>query len=254
MHKSKSIHLREVPVTIDSRGHQLVGIHHQAESDKMVILCHGFTGNKAENKRLFVETARTLALEGFNVLRFDFYGSGDSEGDFSDSLLSHNIDNLRDVIAWCRVLGYAHLAVLGISMGAATAILTVASEPVEALVLWSAVPDLKQLFSSHVDNPVQLPAAQDSVEYDGWLIGSRFFTDAVKYNVQESLAALTLPKLIMQGTADAPLFVQGFHRFRDIITPPADFMEIPDAGHTFQTPQHRKQVIRQTVIWLLRHF
>jgi uncharacterized protein len=254
MQKNKLIHAREVPVTIDSRGHQLVGIHHQAAGKKMVILCHGFTGNKAENKRLFVETARMLTPEGFNVLRFDFYGSGDSEGDFSDSLLSHNIDNLKDVIAWCREQGFANLAVLGISMGAATAILTVAKEPVEALVLWSAVPDLKQLFESYVENSAKLPDGQTSVEYDGWLIGSRFFADAVQYNVQESLTALTLPKLIIQGTADAPLFVQGFHRFRDIVTPPADFMEIPDAGHTFQTPQHRKQVIRQTVIWLLRHF
>ena len=254
MQKNKSIHAREVPITIDSRGHQLVGIHHQAAGKKMVILCHGFTGNKAENKRLFVDTARMLTPEGFNVLRFDFYGSGDSEGDFSDSLLSNNIDNLKDVIAWCRAQGYVHLAVLGISMGAATAILTVVTESVEALVLWSAVPDLKQLFASHVDNPAQLTATKESVEYDGWLIGTQFFKDAVGYDVQKSLAALTLPKLIMQGTADAPVFVQGFHRFRDIVTPPADFMEIPDAGHTFQTPQHRKQVIRQTVIWLLRHF
>ncbi|RPI00796.1 MAG: alpha/beta fold hydrolase [Calditrichaeota bacterium] len=243
---------REMPIVIASMGRQLVGIHHQTRGDQLLIMCHGFTGNKCENKRLFVDAARTFVQEGLNVIRFDFYGSGDSEGDFADSLVSTNIANLRDVIAWGLANGFAHIAVLGLSMGAATTILTVADQPVEAVVLWSTVPDMKQLFNSYVDQAIDKVAHIEFVEHDGWRLRTDFIRDAVQYDIYKAFAALTIPKLVVQGTADSSLFVDGFFHFRDIATPPADFMEIPEAGHTFQTSHHRWQVIRQTVLWLKR--
>jgi uncharacterized protein len=244
----------EIPVTIESQGAQLVGLLHQSRSPKLVILCHGFTGNKIENKRLFVETARELAGEGFDAFRFDFFGSGDSEGDFADSLISHNIANLKDVIFWAQSQGYKKIAVLGISMGAATAILTLKDSPVDALVCWSAVPDMYQLFNKYVGAVSETAPGGNTFEYDGWLIRREFWEDATQYNIKAALATLAMPKFIVQGTGDAPLFVKGFHDFQEVVLPPADFMEIPDAGHTYQTPPHRRQVIRQTMIWLRRHF
>ncbi len=252
--RKSSCAVEESPIRFQSEGRQIVGMHHKTKGDKIIILSHGFTGSKMENKRLFVEAARHFAAEGLSAMRFDFFGSGDSEGEFAESLISHNIANLRDAIAWARGEGYAHIAVLGISMGAATAVLTIAGQPVEALVLWSTVPDMKLLFESYVENADEIIEKQAIIEYDGWSINRDFFADAIRYNVQEALANIEIPKFIVQGTADAPLFVQGFHRFRDIVTPPADFMEIPDAGHTYQAPMHRRQVIGRTAIWLNRHF
>ena len=62
---------------------QLVGILHLPEKEgkfPAVIICHGFKGNKTQRK--FVGLGRELAKNGIVVLRFDFYGSGDSEGNF----------------------------------------------------------------------------------------------------------------------------------------------------------------------------
>ncbi len=244
----------EHPIVFQSEGNQIIGVHHACPSDKMIIFCHGFTGNKCENKRLFVEAARDFQTQRYNVLRFDFFGSGDSDGEFKQSRLSHNIANLRDAIAWAVEAGMAHIAVLGISLGAATAILAVNDQPIEALVSWSAVPDMRKLLESHVGVDMNKPPRQAVFEYDGWQIEAEFGADALQYDVMSAIAELTLPKFIVQGTADAPVFVDGFHAFRDVVTPPADFMEIPEAGHTFQTPRHRHQVIRQTAIWLKRHF
>ena len=245
---------QEVPVVLTSEGQQLVGMLHESESKKLVILCHGFTGNKVEAKRLFVEAARTFAAEGVDAFRFDFFGSGDSAGDFADSMISHNIANLKDVIQWAHARGFKDIAVLGLSMGGATAILTLPQASVQAMVTWSAVPDMEQLFRSYVANVHELVAQVEEHEHDGWVIKKNFWLDAIRYNVKESLAKITVPKLFVQGTADADVFVQGFRDFQNMIIPPADFMEIPGAGHTFQTPQHRKQVIRQSLIWLKRHF
>jgi len=252
--KKKKYKPEEIPVTFQSEGNNIVGMHHMVETEKIVIFCHGFTGDKAENKRLFVETARDCSRHGYNVLRFDFYGSGDSAGEFKETTVSHNRANLKDAIRWAAENEYSSIAVLGISLGAATAILTVGNEPVDALVTWSAVPDMKKLITQHAGISLDQSSQKDVYEYDGWEISRDFGVDALQYDIQGVLAGLAMPKFIVQGTNDAALFVKGFHEFRDIVMPPADFMEIPDAGHTYQTPRHRHQLIRQTVIWLNRHF
>ncbi len=251
---SKKAVVTELPVTFTSNGSQLVGMLHSSSSDKVIIMCHGFKGDKIENKRLFVEAARVFARENYDVLRFDFYGSGDSEGEFEDTLISTNIANLTDAVQFVKDKGYKHIAVLGISMGAAAVILTVNKFDVEAVVLWSAVPDMKTVFAANIKSMGDFDPDKIVYEYEGWSIKRYFWEDAVQYNIKEQLARIKAPKLIVQGTADDPVFVQGFHEFREIVLPPADFMEMPDAGHTYQTPGHRLKVIRQTLIWLNRHF
>lgn len=247
--------LVETPVTFLSQDAQLVGMLHQSKGSHLVILCHGFTGSKSEARRIFVEAARAFAAEGMDALRFDFYGSGDSAGDFADSLISFNIANLRDAIAWGRQQGYRKIAVLGMSMGAATAILTLADTPVDALVTWSAVPDMEAVFKAYISDIDEMAALEgDIYVFEGWLIKKRFWQDALTYDIQAALAQIAVPKFILQGTADQPVFVEGFHAFRDIVLPPADFMEIPGATHIFGLPPHRHQAIRQSLIWLKRNF
>lgn len=70
--------------------------------EKIVILAHGFTGNKSESDRLFVTAARSLAASGITALRFDFMGSGDSSGEFYEMSPNTEIRDLLDVIAWTR--------------------------------------------------------------------------------------------------------------------------------------------------------
>jgi pimeloyl-ACP methyl ester carboxylesterase len=250
MHKT----LPEIPVTFLSEGAQIVGMLHQSKGTRLVILCHGFLSSKSDCRRIFVESGRTFAEAGFDAFRFDFYGSGDSAGDFSDSLISHYLANLRDAISWARAQGYERIAVLGLSMGAATAILSQVETPVDALISWSAVPDMNRTFQNYISNLDEVSAGVQEYVHEGWLIKRAFWEDALTYDIQGALARITVPKFFIQGTADAPVFVEGFAAFRDIVQPPADFMEIPAAGHTYSLPAHRHQVIRQTLIWLKRNF
>jgi len=251
--KDSSSTMSEQPITFQSLGQQIVGIWHRGQSSKLVILCHGFTGNKVESRRLFVEAGRAFVDQGLDALRFDFYGSGDSAGEFADSSLSINIANVRDAVAWAAAQGYTDIALLGLSMGGATAILSVHDLPVKALITWSAVPDVQQLFSSLIQGWEGRAEQTHVFEYEGWLIKKSFWQDAVQHDIMNTFAGLALPKLIVQGTADGQVFTAGFEAFRRVARPPADFMQVPGAGHTFSNPAHRQQVIRQTLIWLKRH-
>ena len=50
-----------------------------------VIFFHGFTVDKVGKMRLHELFARACVKAGFACVRFDFYGCGESEGDFSEA-------------------------------------------------------------------------------------------------------------------------------------------------------------------------
>ena len=59
----------------------------------LVIICHGFTGNK--NSDLLKNLAYGLENRGIASIRFDFNGHGDSEGNFQD-IVTKNIKNVEN--------------------------------------------------------------------------------------------------------------------------------------------------------------
>ena len=64
------------------------------------VFAHCFTCSK--NIKAAVNVTRALAREGFAVLRFDFTGLGESQGDFADTNFSSNVE---DVVEAARHLG-----------------------------------------------------------------------------------------------------------------------------------------------------
>src|SRR4051794_9238908 len=67
-----------------------------------VVMCHGFTGSRVEPHRIFVKTARQLAHHGIVTVRFDFWGSGESDGDFVDVTPETEIEDALAIIDWLR--------------------------------------------------------------------------------------------------------------------------------------------------------
>ena len=50
----------------------------------IAVMLHGYTGHKNENGFLFKQITKTLVECGIATLRFDYYGSGDSDGEFHE--------------------------------------------------------------------------------------------------------------------------------------------------------------------------
>ena len=64
--------------------------------ENYALFAHCFTCNK--NLSAIRNISRALTAEGFGVLRFDFTGLGESEGDFADTNFSSNIQDLLAAI------------------------------------------------------------------------------------------------------------------------------------------------------------
>ena len=94
-------------VWIASRGKRLSAMLHLPAFVKpdtpLVICCHGFTGDKIGANQLTLNLAKKLVKAGYGVLRFDFLGSGDSEGEFAtDTMVAGWQADLKNVLGWIK--------------------------------------------------------------------------------------------------------------------------------------------------------
>jgi len=137
----------ERPVVFNNkRGQKLFGVLHLPAGDTMfpvVVMAHGFTDDKTGDNRLFVKFARKAVEDGIAVLRFDFAGSGNSEGDFSQVTIRTEIEDLSSAVDFVSALeevDEARINLVGYSLGGAVSIIFAAHDPrVKSFVGWAPV-------------------------------------------------------------------------------------------------------------------
>jgi exosortase A-associated hydrolase 2 len=137
----------EEPVILAGESPGLFGVLHRPEGNPTLALvfCPPFAEEKKGAHRLLVETARALADHGVAVLRFDYRGTGDSEGSFAEFTLAGAEEDIQRALAFVRAQYPGTPAgLLGVRLGAALAARVAESWPSEAgcahcLVLWEPV-------------------------------------------------------------------------------------------------------------------
>jgi pimeloyl-ACP methyl ester carboxylesterase len=76
-------------------GEKVSAVHHEADSDKWIFFCHGFGSDKEGSYEMRCERA---VEEGWNAVRFDFRGNGESDGEFIDQTLTSKMNDLKAVV------------------------------------------------------------------------------------------------------------------------------------------------------------
>jgi pimeloyl-ACP methyl ester carboxylesterase len=88
--------------------------------------------------RLYVPLTDMLVEHGCTVLRFDFFGLGDSQGELTETMLAdvynhievgRYVDDTRSALAWLRKRGHKRFVLGGLCGGAITALLAAVPEP-----------------------------------------------------------------------------------------------------------------------------
>jgi exosortase A-associated hydrolase 2 len=87
-----------------------------------LVMCDPFAEEKKCAQRVMSEVAWSLAKVGWAVLRFDYRGCGDSEGDFEHFALGHWQEDIIRAVEWVRQrLRPTRWALLGVRLGATLA-------------------------------------------------------------------------------------------------------------------------------------
>jgi dipeptidyl aminopeptidase/acylaminoacyl peptidase len=212
-----------------------------------VALLHGFTGQHIEPDRLFVQAARHLAGSGFAVLRFDFDGSGDSDGDFEESTVLTEVADAVVALDWLAQqpgIDAGRIGVVGLSLGGCvTALLAGQDARIKAAVFWNAV----ALPDHHFKDLPQ----------DGILGGLRIGPESLKtffgLDIAGTLRRYAGPGLVIRGTADLHVSQEEAEALQAALGERGELRCIAGADHTFLHPDWRREVFAITSDWLAEH-
>jgi pimeloyl-ACP methyl ester carboxylesterase len=222
-----------------------------------VIFFHGFTGDRMESHWLFVKCSRALARAGIASLRFDFYGSGESEGEFGEVTLDGEISDARAAVEFFgrqKGIDARRLGVLGLSLGGAIAASVAHRAGVRALVLWAALAQPSHLRTLSEMNTKLIPGAGGAREYSGHEVSSRFLENIDRFEPLKAIARFKGPTLIIQPEKDE--FLPLSHPeayFQSAGSATKEKVIIPGADHTFTSTAWEREVIGRTVQWFSSH-
>lgn len=138
--------MTETPFFFPNGGYSLFGILHEPAAPSgrpAFVFCHPLAEEKLWAHRVYVSFARRLAEAGYPVLRFDYMGNGDSEGEFSQSSLATIKSDVRCAVECVRERTRADgVALLGLRWGGTVAGLMAEELPdVRHLVMWTPIVD-----------------------------------------------------------------------------------------------------------------
>lgn len=252
-------------VEIDGPNGTLRGTLHLREGGRPapgVVMLHGFTGQRIESGFLFVQASRALETAGLASLRFDFHGSGESDGTFDEMTASTEQADAAAAIDFFKGLpeiDAARLGLLGISFGGMhTACTLGARTDLRAGVLWSAVGNCIQLWRQRLT-----PEDREMLDDRGWLdraglrLGKAFFDDLPRHKPYDAVARYGGPVLVVHGTDDqsVPLGdAEEYVRVLEARTRAAtDHLFVPGGNHVFANWDHRQAVFGKTVAWFREH-
>lgn len=166
----------------------------------LVILGHGVTGDK--DRPVIIENAAALNAAGFNTLRFSFAGNGESAGNFRESTISKEVDDLGAIL---DAVGptYPQITYIGHSMGAAVGVLRAARDPrIKALISLAGMVNTKAFAETEFADAS--PDRDLMWDEPGCPLSSLFMEDLCQTigSVAPKAEQVHVPWLLVHGTAD----------------------------------------------------
>lgn len=249
----------ERQISFISRGKILRGWSHIPEGPgrfPVVVLCHGFTGNCSEHG-LFEAFAQQANDAGLYVLRFDCAGSGASDGNFrDDTCLSgwhQDMVAALDYVAAQPEVDGKRMAAMGISMGAAVAMLTLTDPRVLAAAGWATVLYPDEVFRKITgeENWEKLGRGEYiHHEYAEVIFDSApcLRQDAERISVEQTIRNSGKPVLLRFGTSDPVVDVDFANRIAAYRLPDIAIQVVDGENHGFQ--MHKQENITTTTNFL----
>lgn len=244
-------------VTIDGDHGKLQGVILKPELKAgercpMVLLCHGFMGNK--EGALEKQIAALLQAQGIASIRFDFNGHGQSEGRFQDMTVPNEIVDAKKVIEYVSSLPYVEsVAITGHSQGGVVAAMTAGDlghEKIKAVVLLAPAAVLRDdaIRGSTMGATYDPFNLGEYVElFRGMNLGAEYIRTAFSLPIYETAAKYQGPALIIHGTGDRVVPYTYGERFHQT-WPASELVIIDRADHGFS--KQIEQVASKTAEFL----
>lgn len=237
---------------------QLAGIIEEPAEEPIaaVLFTHCFTCTK--DLKAIVRIARQLAEHGFLVLRFDFTGLGDSNGDFSQTNFT---TNRRDVLAAAQYMRMNYAAprlLIGHSLGGAAAMSAALEIPEAELISTLAAPSdtqhLAELLSRMNREIMEQGEGEVSIGGFKYLIKRQMIDDLNAHDLPAENANWQKPQLIFHSPSDTTLGLAHARRLLEQVGEDASLVSLKSADHLFTSDPRDVIYIADTIAaWATRY-
>ncbi len=219
------------------------------------LFAHCFTCSK--DLRSVVQMTQALTDEGIAVLRFDFTGLGESEGDFADTNFSSNVGDLHAAARWMADNLDAPAILIGHSLGGAAVLqATAALDSVRAVATIGAPFDPAHVAGLFVD---QLDEIRSEGEAEVELAGRRFtvreefLRDLEGRHMARVVRELGRPLLIFHSPVDRTVGIENAGLIFEAARHPKSFVSLDDADHLLLRAEDSRYVGRVLAAWASRY-
>ena len=218
---------------------EVAAVHHEAPSNKWIFLCHGFAGSKDRGNK---GRAEAYSEAGWNAVRLDFRGNGESDGEFIEQDLSSRIKDLEAVIDHFRP---ERCVLFGTSFGGKVVFHTAIQRDIAGIVGKMPVTynETMDKFRSVVDE-------KGTFEFiEGKPIDERFIEDLDSYSFSDVEYELDIPVFISHGAADETVHIKHSIEALKNLDVDVELQKLKEVKHSY-TDEAKGKMNESVKAWL----
>lgn len=243
---------------LNSAGEKLIGIETLPNNANgklaAVLLVHGFGVDKHE-EGLFDGLAPRLAKTGFAVYRFDFSGSGESEGNYTNVTLTKLKLDLAKILEFTQGrpnVDKNRIGILAQSFG--TSVVAALAPKVKAIVFTGSISTPKEIMGIATKwVKLNQKGVSTKVKSSGKAItiNKEFWQDFDNYNLPESIHKIHCPMLFIHGSKDNRIPLSETEAYFTNANEPKEKMIIEGAKHSMEPK--REEMYKIVMTWLKKN-
>ena len=227
---------KQINFTNPDSGHQLAGLldlPESAEPRGWALFAHCFTCGK--NLKSTRHISRALTRRQMGVLRFDFTGLGDSQGDFASSHLSSNIGDLVAAANWLTQNAGGPDILIGHSFGGAAVLQATSLIPAVRAVVTIAAPfdpkHVTHLLDTAMGEIKEKGSARVEIAGRSFTLGKEFVADLATHKSEERIRTLGRPLLVLHSPSDPVVDIDNARLIFQAARHPKSFVSLDQTDH-----------------------
>ena len=197
------------------------------------LFAHCFTCSK--DLKPVVNISRALTQRGIAVMRFDFTGLGESEGDFADTTFTSNVEDIVAAAGFMERRYQAPGILIGHSLGGAAVLQAAARMPdISAIATIGAPFDpahVTDLFEDSLEEIEEHGEAVVTLAGRRFTLSREFVRDLEGRRVEEVVGSLGRPLLIFHSPVDETVGIENAALLYKAARHPKSFVSLDDADH-----------------------
>ncbi|WP_027715205.1 bifunctional alpha/beta hydrolase/OsmC family protein [Desulfuromonas sp. TF] len=242
----------------NAEGTELVGLLDLPEDEKPVayaLFAHCFTCTK--NLAAAANICRALSRRRIAVLRFDFTGIGESEGEFADTTFSTNISDLIEASRFLEKEYGAPRILIGHSLGGTAALMAADRISSVSAIATIAAP----CHPRHIGR--LLKDSREEIERSGkatvrlagrdFTIRREFLEDLEKQDPVERIARLGAALMVMHSPRDRIVGIDNAADIYRAARHPKNFISLDPADHLLSRPADSRYAGHMIASWAERY-